>query len=159
ETGIDSDARFGECKRRFRRGDDVVACEREFDAPSERETVDARYDGLAAPLDLEQQILPRLPERGDLTDRLRLPILYDDADVSASDQRFAAVGDRGPRDLRMCGRGAKGSRELSHDGFVQCVHRVRTIDGQRGEAVCVFTAHEGESERFSAGRLTRKDAW
>ena len=73
------------------------------------------------------------------------------ADVGAGDERLAAAGDDDALDGRIGGRGVEGLFELRDDVLVERVHRVGTIDRQRGDAIGDLRTHEREAER-PAGR-------
>ena len=77
----------------------------------------------------------------------------EEPDVGAGDEGLAAARDDDALDRRVRCRGVERVLELRHDDFVERVHRVRTIDRQRRDAIGDLRSDQREAERRARARL------
>ena len=97
--------------------------------------VKSRDNGLRAAIDLEQQTLRLFGEPRDPIDGALLDAVDEEADVGAGDEGSARTRNHNSPHVRIRGGATERLGQLRDDGFVQRVHRIGTVDGDRGDAV------------------------
>ena len=80
-------------------------------------------------------------------------VAHEESDVGSRQERLAAARDDDSFHRGIPRRGVERVLQLRDDVLVERVHRVWTIDGQRGDTVFNLRTNEGEAERLAGAGL------